>query len=77
VADFAAENRPAPSTAVTVSNTAMRVRAEWMQVMGIPEDEIAECCDPAQYDAELDDELAELAAAKRIQARNRANRAPQ
>lgn len=50
--------------------SAMAVRVAWMRLMGMPEDEIAECCDPQLYPANLAEELKELEAMKRIKSRN-------
>jgi hypothetical protein len=48
---------------------ALRVREKWMRLMGLPEEEIAEWCRPdVQPAPDLDEELRELAAAKRLPA---------
>lgn len=45
---------------------AFSVRREWMRLQGLSEEEIAEYCDPNKYDADLEDELKQLEAMKRI-----------
>ncbi len=74
--------QPASRLAVTASaNTtgvmrhmtvadAMAIRVQWLRLQGVPEDEIAEQCDPALYPADLAEELANLRAIQRIRQRN-------
>lgn len=49
---------------------ALRIRREWMRQIGMPEDEIAECCNPDLYDVDLAEEMNNLQAIARIKARN-------
>src|SRR5437870_98922 len=45
---------------------ALILRAKWMRVMGASEDEISECCDPAFYSPDLDEELDNILALREI-----------
>jgi hypothetical protein len=53
---------------VASTRTPYEIRAEALRLQGLPEDEIAELCDPQSYPADLEEELANLEAAKRLQA---------
>ena len=48
----------------------MDVRRQWMEIMGIPAEEIKEYCDGEQYPTTLAAELTQLEAAKRIKENN-------
>jgi putative addiction module CopG family antidote len=43
---------------------AMAIRAEWMKLVGIPDDEVAELCNPQLYPGNVAEELQNLEAAK-------------
>ena len=49
---------------------ALEIRREWMTIMGCGQEEIDEWCDPSKS-ADLDDELEQLEAAKRLSEINR------
>lgn len=54
----------------TMSATAMQMRRSALRLMGMDDEEIAEFCDASRFPANLEEELEDLEAMRRIQIRN-------